>query len=208
MTKRSRLKTALALTLLASFLAGCSLPGKPKEATVHYVLNDPGPVQRVPHSHPGVLLIKEMEAPVFYQDTSLTFSRSAGTRGHYQFASWSETPARRLSWLLRQRIEAAGVFASVVPLGAGVLGDYQLNTDLIDFYHDAASPPGAALLILDAELVRRDSASLIEHRVFVAQVPVASFDAPGAADALGLAANQVIDEMVVWLARAVPREGK
>jgi hypothetical protein len=37
---------------------------------------------------------------------------------------------------------------------------------------------------------------------------VASFDAPGAADALGLAANQVIDEMVVWLARAVPREGK
>jgi len=201
-----RILACLVATLL--LLAGCGLPGKPKESTTYYVLNDPGPVPRATATHPGVLLIKEMDASVFYQDTRLTYSRAPSTRGHYQFAFWSEPPARRLSWMLRQRIEAAGVFATVIPLGAGVLGDYLLNTRLIDFYHDAATEPGAALLLLDAELVRRDNAALVEHRIFVAQVPVLSYDAQGAADALGTAANEVIDEMVAWLAQAVPRQGK
>ena len=202
------MKTALYSILLAALLAGCSLPGKPKDSATYYVLNDPGPVQRAPASHPGVLLIKEMDASVFYQDTRLTYSRAAATRGHYQFAYWSEPPARRLSWMLRHRLEAAGAFDTVIPLGAGVVGDYQLNTRLLDFYHDAATPPGTALLLLDAELVRRETATLMDHRVFVAQVPVEDYDAQGAADALGRAANQVIDDMVTWLARAVPSEAK
>ena len=202
------MKIAITLILLASLLAGCSLPGKPKESATYFVLNDPGPVQRSATTHPGILLVREMDASVFYQDNRLTYSRTPATRGHYQFAYWSESPAQRLSWMLRQRLEAAGVFDTVIHLGAGVVGDYLLNTRLIDFYHDAATPPGAALLLLDAELVRRDTAVLVEHRIFVAQVPAASFDAEGAADALGRAANQVIDEIVNWLARAAPAEAK
>lgn len=202
------MKTIACLLSTLILLAGCSLPGKPKESATYYVLNDPGPIQRSVKSHPGVLLVREMDASVFYQDNRLTYSRSPNTRGHYQFAYWSEVPARRLSWMLRQRLEAAGVFETVIPVGAGVVGDYLLNTRLIDFYHDAATPPGMAMLLLDAELVRRDTAVLVEHRVFVTQVPALSYDAQGAADALGHAANQVIDEMVNWLARAMPAEAK
>lgn len=197
---------ALVFVLVA--LAGCALPGKPKESSTYYVLNDPGPIQRLNAPRHGVLLIGEMNASAFYQDARLTFSRGATTRGRYQYAYWSEPPARRLSWLLRQRLEAAGAFETVIPVGAGVIGDYQLNTSLIDFYHDAAAEPGTALLILDAELVRRKTATLVDHRVFVAQVPVQSHDAEGAADALGRAANQVIDEIVTWLGRTVPAEAK
>jgi cholesterol transport system auxiliary component len=185
---------------LALLLAGCSLPGKPKEASTYFVLTDPGPVLHQVHRHPGVLLLKDMEASVFYQDPRLTYSRAPGTRGHYQFAYWSDKPTERLSWLLRQRLEAAGAFAGVAPLGSSVLGELQLNTRLVDFYHDSATPPGVGLLILDAELVQRQQARLIEHRVFIAQVPVQSYDAEGAAAALGLAANQVIDDMVAWVA--------
>jgi cholesterol transport system auxiliary component len=206
MNTLSRKQALFVLAMTA--MAGCSLPGKPKESSTYYVLNDPGPIQRAPASHAGVLLIREMDAPVFYQDTRLTYSRDATTRGRYQYAFWSETPAQRLSWLLRQRLEAAGVFKTVIPVGSGVVGDYQLNTRLIDFYHDAATQPGAALLVLDAELVSRTNAALVEHRVFVAQVPVQRYDAQGAADALGRAANEVIDEIVTWLDRAVPREAK
>jgi len=202
------MKTLACIALALVLLAGCSLPGKPKDSRNYYVLNDPGPIQRSAVTHPGTLLIREMDAPVFYQDTRMTYSRAPGTRGHYQYAFWSEPPARRLSWMLRQRLEAAGVFATVVPLGAGVLGDYQLNTRLIDFYHDATHEPGVALLLLDAELVKRDTAALVDHRVFVAQVPVKQYDAQGAADGLGRAANQVIDEMLVWLARQVGPEAK
>lgn len=194
----SRVFPALFLPALLA-LTGCSLPGKPRQAVSYYVLTDPGPVVANSKTHAGTLLLREMEAPPFYQDARLAFSRAPGTRGQYQFAQWSESIPSRLNWMLRQRLETAGVFEHVAPLGSGVLGDYQLNTRLIDFYHDASQQPGVALAVLEAELVRRVSGELVDRRIFVAQVPVASYDAGGAAEALGRGANRIMDELAIWL---------
>jgi cholesterol transport system auxiliary component len=188
---------------LALLLAGCtSLPGRSGQPSTSYVLTSPGPVVHATHTNPAVLLLRDMDASTFYQSPSLAFSREPGTRAHYQFAKWTELPAKRLTWLLRQRLETAGVFATVAPLGAGVVGEYQLNTRLIDFYHDASSQPGSVFLIVEAELVRRAKGTLVAHQAFVAQQPVATFDAAGAAAAMDRAANQVIDEIAVWLEQA------
>ena len=198
----------LSLLLLGVLLGGClRMPG-PGQAVTYHVLTDPGPVVKSPQPHAGTLLVREMDAPALYQVPSLVFSREAGTRTHYQFARWSEPPAKRLTWLLRQRLEAAGVFEVVSPLGGGVRGDYQLNTRLVDFYHDAASPPGVVLLVLEAELLRRTDARLLKRRMFVAQQPVTSHDAAGATEAMGRAANRVIDELTLWLAQVVSAQGR
>lgn len=182
------------------WLSGCAgLPGPAKPAT-YYVLTDPGPVARAAKTLPGVLLLREMDASAFYQEPRLAYSRVPGTRANYEFAYWTELPARRLTWLLRQRLEASGSFAAVAPLSGGIIGNYQLNTRLIDFYHDAATPPGVVLLVVEAELVRRDRGVLLGRQVFVAQVPVATYQAEGAAESMNRAANQVIEEIVVWLA--------
>lgn len=186
-------------------LAGCSLPGKPQQAVSYHVLTDPGPVVASDKPHAGTLLLRDMDAPRFYQDTRMAFSRTPGTRGQYQFAQWSEPIPGRLNWMLRQRLETAGVFEHVAPMGSGVLGDYQLNTRLIDFYHDASQPPGVALTVLEAELVRRSSGELVDRRIFVAQVPVASYDAAGAAEALGRGANRIMDELTAWLGQSAIR---
>lgn len=181
------------------WLSGCgALPG-PAQPVTHYVLTDPAPVARAAAPRAGVLLLREMDASAFYQEPRLAYSRTPGTRAHYEFANWAELPAKRLTWLLRQRIETAGAFATVAPLAGGIVGEYQLNTRLIDFYHDAATPPGVVLLLVEAELVRRDQGRLLGRRVFVAQVPVADFHAEGAAEAMNRAANQVLDEIIVWL---------
>lgn len=194
---RPMLKTLCLLPLV--WLAACSaLPG-PAQPSTYYVLTDPGPVARAPRTLPGVLLLREMDASAFYQEPRLAYSRIPGTRANYEFAYWTEQPTKRLTWLLRQRLEAAGTFATVAPLSGGVIGDYQLNTRLIDFYHDAATPPGTVLLLVEAELVRRDRGVLLDRRIFVSQQAVASFDAGGAAEAMNRAANQVIDEIVAWL---------
>ncbi len=87
-------------------------------------------------------------------------------------------------------------------------GDFQLNTRLVDFYHDSATPPGVALMILEAELLRRADARLLERRIFIAQEPVQSYDAAGATDALGRAANRVMDELTLWLAGLVAGQGR
>lgn len=187
------------LLLAAAWLAGCSaLPG-PARPSTHYVLTDPGPVMAAAATRPGMLLLREMDASAFYQEPRLAYSRMPGTRANYEFAYWTEQPAKRLTWLLRQRLEAAAAFAAVAPLAGGIIGEYQLNTRLIDFYHDAAEPPGMALLLVEAELVRRDRGTLLGRRIFVAQEPVPSYDAEGAAAAMNRAATRVIDEIVVWL---------
>ena len=191
-----------AVCLATLMLAGCSLPGKSRPGISYYVLTDPGPVAPSPSTRAATLLLREMEAAPFYQDTRLAFSRAPGTRGQYQYAQWSEPVPRRLAWMLRQRLEAAGVFRQVAPLGSGVLGDFQLNSRLVDFFHDASQTPGVALVVMEAELVRRADGSLADRRIFVAQVPVASYDAAGAADALGRGANKVMDEVVTWLGQA------
>lgn len=201
MTNTAKFTLLLAILGITQ-LAGCSLPGKPQQAIQHYVLSDPGPVAASATPHPKTLLIRDMEAAPFYQDTPLAFSRTPGTRGQYQYARWSEPPPRRLAWLLRQRLETARTFAVVAPLGSGIQGDYQLNTRLVDFFHDAATAPGTTLVVLEAELVRRGDAALAGRRMFVAQVPAASYDAAGAADALEQGANQVMDELTAWLAES------
>ncbi|MDD5365127.1 MAG: ABC-type transport auxiliary lipoprotein family protein [Gallionellaceae bacterium] len=184
------------------WLSACSgLPG-PAQPSTYYVLTDPGPVEASPKTLPGVLLLREMDASAFYQEPRLAYSRIPGTRANYEFAYWTELPAKRLTWLLRQRLEAAGTFVAVAPLSGGVVGDYQLNTRLIDFYHDAATPPGEVLLLVEAELVRRDRGVLLGRRIFVSQQPVAAFDAAAAAEAMNRAANQVLDEIVAWLGEA------
>jgi cholesterol transport system auxiliary component len=195
-----RFMRALGLCACAAGLAACSLlPGAPSQPVVHYILTDPGPLVFGAYTHPGVLLLREMDVPAFYQVPRLAYSREAGTRSHYEYARWSEPVGQRLTWLLRQRIEQAKVFDNVAGLSSGVLGDYQLNTRLVDFFHEAASPPGVVLLVLEAELIRRDTAQLIGHRLFVSQIPVARHEAAAASDAMGVAANQVIDELILWL---------
>ncbi|MCS6786044.1 MAG: ABC-type transport auxiliary lipoprotein family protein [Thiobacillaceae bacterium] len=192
----------------ALLLAACVRLPTPGQPITYHVLTDPGPVPASPAAHPSTLLVREMEAPALYQVTNPVFSRSAGTRAYYQYARFSEPPAKRLTWLIRQRLEAARVFRTVAPLGGSVRGDYQLNTRLIDFYHDAANVPGEALVLLEAELVRRSDARLIERRIFVARAPLDQADAQGATDALGRAANTAIDELTLWLARLMANESR
>ncbi len=191
----------LGLILLA-LLAGCSvLPQRTTET--HYLLTDPGPLLFSAYNHPGVLLLREMDVPAFYQAPRLAYSREAGTRSHYELARWTEPVGQRLTWLLRQRIEQSGVFDTVAALGSGVVGDYQLNTRLVDFFHEATDPPGVVLLVLEAELIHRESARLASHRLFVSQIPLARYDAAAAADAMGIAANHVIDEVILWLEQSI-----
>lgn len=186
----------------AALLSGCSMLTGTSQPTAYYVLADPGSVLRAPSAHPGVLLLSEMDAPSFYQKPRLAFSRIPGTRSNYEFAHWTELPGKRLTWLLLQRIEASGAFDGVASMSSGIVGDYQLNTRLIDFYHDAATDPGNVLLLVEAELVGRDRGRLLDRRIFVAHLPVSSYDAAGAALAMDRAAEQVINDIVIWLSKS------
>lgn len=204
MTCRAALIFALALAL-----AGCNvLAGRPRPVSL-YVLQAPMASAAAPAARSSAaLLLGDTDAPGIYQGLNLVYSRTPGTLSQYQYARWSELPARRFNTLLRQRLDTSGLFQSVADVGAGVRGDLQLNIRLLEFQHDAAQPPGVARVALEAELVDRRGATLVARRLFHAETPAPSHDATGAALALGRASGQALDELVAWLERVRPPDAR
>ncbi len=195
------MNTRLVMLVGLLVLAGCGLTG-PRQAATWYVLEDQGRTAPAPRpAWQDTLLLRETDAPTFYQGPALIYSRAAGTRGQYQYARLTEWPAPRITQLLRQRLEQSALFQAVAPLGTGVSGGYQLNTRLLDFYHDATQAPGEVVLVLEAELIRRTDASLLGRTRIETRAAAASHDAAGAAGAANTALTLALDRITAWLAR-------
>ena len=202
--KKAYAIVVLAMLALSSTLTGCVNFGGPSNApaVVFYVLNDATPAAPAPAAiavAAPTLLVLDTTTGSFYDSDQLIFSRSADTRGQYQFARWTERPGKRFADLMRTRLDRQGVW-QVIANGGYVRGDLLLDTELVEFYHDAASNPGQVRLVLRAELVDMKQRKLLGRRVFEQQVPLASYDAAGAAQASSQAVGRVLDDLTVWLA--------
>jgi len=197
------MKTGFALVALLSVaLAGCVNFGEKSNtpAVVYYVLNDPTPPAEPAPLRAGAptLLVLDTTTGSFYDTDQLVFSRSAGTRGQYQFARWTERPGKRFADLMRARLDRQGAW-NVSAAGGYVRGEMMLDTELVEFYHDAASEPGQVRLVLRAELVDLKQRTVLGRRVFEQQVPLTSYDAAGAAQASNLAVSRALDDLTAWL---------
>jgi cholesterol transport system auxiliary component len=199
------MKKTLAVLGLALALTGCINIGKQRDtpAVVYYVLNDAAPA---PAAAPAAvrasvptLLVLDTATGSFYDTEQLVFSRSGDTRAQYQFARWTERPGKRFNALMRSRLERQGVW-NVSAAGGYVRGDVLLDTELVEFYHDAASEPGEVRLVLRAELVDLRQRKLLGRKIFEQKVPVARYDAAGAAQASSQAVGRTLDDLAAWLA--------
>jgi cholesterol transport system auxiliary component len=166
-----------------------------------YALKDSDPLRakaRV-ESYAPTLLVLDTVSGSFYDTDQLVFSRSAGTRAQYRFARWTERPGKRFAELMRNRLDLQGAW-QVTAVGSHVRADLLLDTELVEFYHDAASEPGQVRLLLRAELVDLKQRKLLGRRVFEQQVAAATYDAAGAAKASSQAVGRALDELAAWLA--------
>lgn len=195
-----------ALTLL---LGGCvnvgvgnrgELPG-----VVYYVLEDTQPAATPALAPAGapVLLVLDTATGGFYDSDQIVFSRSPGTRGQYQFARWTERPGKRFAELMRARLDRQGAW-QVSAAGGYVRGDILLDTELVEFFHDASDVPGRLRLVLRAELVDLKQRSLLGRRVFRHEAALASYDAAGAAQAANEAVRGALDDLASWIAATAP----
>jgi len=197
--------------VLALASGGCVSIGRDARAPAWYLLEDPGaasaPVgdaERIPLS----LLVGPVLASSFDESVMLAYGRAAGTRSHYQFAGWTERPARRIGLLAERRLAARARFASVAQSTAGVRGDLLLNLSLEHLYHDVSASPGQARVALGAELVDWRRRTLLARRAFERTSPLAREDAAAAVLAIGGALSGCLDELCPWVEqtarRAVP----
>jgi cholesterol transport system auxiliary component len=192
------------LCALGAGLAGCL----PSPANVppqqYYVLSDlakPAPAQR-PAPAGRALLVNPTVTSPFYDTQSLVYSRTAGQRSYYQFASWTERPGRRFSELLMRRLEARGAFASVASTTAGVRGDVIVNTRLDELYQDASASPGRVVVEVMAEIVDYTERTVVARRRFSQSVATGGDNAAAAVAAFNQATTSLLDEASAWVETA------
>lgn len=204
--KTAYARVGLILLAASTLLSGCLNLGDASKtpAVVYYVLNDAVPAAPTasaavsPITAGPILRVLDTTTGNFYDTDQLVFSRSADTRGLYQFARWTERPGKRFADLMRSRLDRQGGWN--VSVGGYVHADWLLDTELIEFYHDAVSEPGQVRLVLRADVIDIKQRKLLGHRVFEQQVPLASYDAAAAAQASSLAVGHMLDDLSVWLA--------
>lgn len=190
---------------LALLLGGCVNFGERTDKSpevVNYVLNDRAATAAAPtplRDGAPLLLVLDTTAGSFHDTDRMVFARTPATRGYYQFARWTDRPGKRFAELMRARLDRQGAYR-VAAAGGYVHGDLLLDTELVEFYHDAHSEPGSMRLVLRAELVDLKRRTLLGRQTFEQQVPLTRFDAAGAAEASGVAVAQALDALTGWLA--------
>lgn len=184
-------------TVLAFLAAGCvSTPNVPP--VQYYVLadNNAAAAQARRTGEGRVLLVQPTSVGAFYDTQRLVYSRAPGERAYYQFAAWTERPARAFTELLSRRLGGALTTD-------GVRGELVLQTRLEELYHDAGKTPGRVVLDLSAQLVDASGRRIGQPNRFLRGVPTASENAAAAVQAANEAVAAVLDDIAAWYA-AIP----
>jgi ABC-type uncharacterized transport system, auxiliary component len=194
-----------ALLALACVLTACISSG-PRDVQRYYLLEDAkNSNARTETARKTTLLLAPAMVSSFYDTQGIAYSRASGMRAYYQYHSWTEPPGRRIDALLGARLERSGAFGTVASVTSAVRGELVLSTSLTELYHDAAVDPGSGRVALTAELTDPARRTLVARRSFAASASAASYDAPGAVQALNQALGTVLEELVAWVDEAAPR---
>ncbi len=193
------------LLLILVIFQGCGLIPKLTPSEINYYTIT-GPSKEVKKSNfpsPQVLLIKDTEADTFIKSNKIIFADSSYERGYYRFASWVESPPKKFSTILLLALEESNSFKTVSRSTGSVLGDLQLNTEMIECYHDTSSTlgKGDAVVKIRTELVDLNERTIIDRKEFSAVIPVHSYDASGAVQGIDVAINKIVIEIVNWVSK-------
>lgn len=191
----------IALIGLVSLLSACfSFGGSNGTSHQVYVLHDAATFILPAHAiQPHVLVIDPTYSNSYDDDIHLVYSRQDDTRGHYQYAEWSELPSSRMSELIFNRLSQSGIYHIVLNARNDADADRSLSTELLDCYHDAHQNPGSAIIRLRADLYNQNTHQLIARKIFTARAPVAQYTSAGAAMAFNQAEAHLLDALSEWL---------
>ncbi len=195
----SRMLPVLICALL--LFSGCAFNlGGGAETKSYFVFNDKGFDKQVKYKHKdSTILVRDATSSQFLNSLRIVFSDSPMQRKNYQYSFWVEPPAKRFSVLLIRRLESCGLFTNVSRRSSSAAGDIQINTEILEFYHDTSFEPGEVKVVVHVELLDLNKFSIIAEKNFERVVKVKSFDVEGAVDAFGSAVSKILDELLDWL---------
>jgi cholesterol transport system auxiliary component len=198
MTKKPAIRIGLTLFCSWLLLAGCTLSDERRSSSSLY---DLGPLRAATHPVPPVnISIAEVNAAAWLDNLAMFYRLSYANDQQpraYAHNRWVMPPGSLLEQRLKARIAQAGGIAASASDAAVNLSLLKIEVD--DFSHVFESPAKSHAQISLRASVFNDRV-LIAQKSFAAQAPAPSMDAAGAAKALVLASDAVINDLVTWLA--------
>ena len=201
----------LLLLAIICLLPGCTVLHKSQPTAVY----DFG-IQTPPSSQPSVqpaqlrkhsLLVADTTAPVWLDSKAIHYRLLYhNPTQSYTYASnrWIATPAALITQQLRNRI-AAGTQEQVIKDNSIATADHVLHTELEEFSQVFDTATDSRIVTsLRASLIERNTRKLLAQKDFNITAKAPSADAAGAVSALSAATNQLLNELVNWLAATLP----
>ena len=180
-------------------LAGCTLGPEKREPPTVFDFGPPRAVTTAATVINATVLISPVTANHWLDTPNIHYrmaQRDASRTDTYAQSHWTQSPAVLLTERLRARM--AGVTRGVVAPLDGAKADYALRVELEDFsqtFSDAQTSKVTARL--RATLIDMSTRALRAQKTFVSERPAAP-NAAGAAQALGAAADAVVDDIATW----------
>ena len=182
-----------------ALLAGCVGQGTQTE-TATYLLSASLPAKTASAKSTTTVLVSPTRAHPGFDTPRMAYLREANRLEYYAYHRWVEAPARMLTPLIAQSLEANGSFGAVVQSPASVRGNLRLDTELVNFIHDFTQKPSRLRMTLRAQLVDVGSGAVLGTRTFESQINASAEAAPGGAAAANLATAEILSQLTEWCA--------
>lgn len=190
------------LIIYSMTLSACALGPEKRDAPTVFDLGPQRSYSANPHAIAATFLIPPVSASPWLDHTGIQYRllyQNAGRPDVYGQNRWAMTPAQLLTERLRARF--AGAARGVVTAQDGAKADYTLRVELEDFSQSFDSTQSSkATVRLRASLIDVNTRVLHVQRGFSAERPAAP-NAPGAVQALTVATEAVVEELVAWAAQ-------
>lgn len=194
--KQKSKHAALALALVA--LTACGLVPK-KEPTTLYEPARPAsaPGADWPRANWSLVVAKPVASALIDNDR-IAVRPAAGEITVYKASAWTEAAPDLVQSALLRRFEDSGKILTVSRPGAGVRGEYQLQTDLRAFESVYVNGGPQAQVEIYAKLVHTADGEVVAARSF-RETQVASSESVGSVvDAFGAALGRATNQIAGW----------
>lgn len=194
------------LLIILSVISGCSLGPEKRDPPAVFDLGLPRSVPAAPRVSSATWLIPAVSASPWLDSQNIVYLlnyRDAGRAEAYAQNRWAMSPALLLTERIRGRF--AGATRGVVTTQDGAKADVSLRIELDDFSQSFDAADSSKVTVrLRASLIDLNTRELHEQRTFSVERPAAP-NAPGAAQALAVASDAVVEELVTWAAQSLKR---
>jgi ABC-type uncharacterized transport system auxiliary subunit len=185
--------------LAALWAAGCGFSNPPAEpryfSPAPPQVSDPDPAhtgERLPREAP--LRLRRVRGAAYLRDRMVW--RRGVEIGFYDLLRWTESPARFAQARIEDELFQRRGFARTGQPGAPSLAVS------VDAFDELLAPAHEASVVLSAELVDAQNATLLEHSYEVRK-PIAGDDPKEVADALGAALDEAVHQLVEGVSEAL-----